>query len=230
MFQGLGCGCMFWRNRHSKVGSITSAKNNDEFALQKARLFDTPVREIVRKEIELPSDEDGLGWASGLKTRRWAFKHFNRFEDRVHVLHNKDEIYDIGPWRLEQLSDPYLRKFGIDHGPVIGLRFRLFYNSEDVGSLEICPAAEPDAENGKTEYSATIDVDIFPAPFLPHEHIFSFLSSCVLELFPTGDSGYRTASIGNALVAAMWEANRQDSMWTSLSFGYASAVAFEMGH
>ena len=180
---------MFWNRDHSKVGSITSAENKDEFVRQKARLFDTPVREIARNEIELPSDEDGLGWASGIKTRRWAFKHFDRFEDRIHVLHSEGQMYDIGPWRLEQLSDPYLSKFGIDHGPVIGLRFRIFYNSEDVGRFEIYPMSEPDAENGKSEYSAMIDVDIFPAPFLPHEHIFSFLSSCVLELFPFGEAG-----------------------------------------
>ena len=219
---------MFWKNRHSKVGSITSAENNDEFVLQKAQLFDTPVREVLRKEVELPSDEDGLGWASGIKTRRWAFKHFDRFEDRVHILHSEGEIYDIGPWRLEQLSDPYLRKFGIDDGPVIGLRFRVFYNSEDVGSLEIHPMSEPDAEYGESEYTAMIDIDIFPAPFLPHEHVFSFLNSCVQTLFPSSETGYRTASIGNALTATMWEANRQDSMWTGLNFSYSGSVTFEV--
>ena len=94
---------MFWNKRHSKVGSATSAENNEEFIQQKARLFDTPVRQISRKEIELPSDEDGLGWAGGIKTRRWAFKHFDRFEDRIHALSSDGEICDIGPWRLEQL-------------------------------------------------------------------------------------------------------------------------------
>lgn len=218
---------MFWNKGHSKVGSIPSAENKDEFVHQKTRLFDTPVREIARKKIELPSDEDGLGWASGIKTRRWAFKHFDRFEDRIHVLHSEGQMYDIGPWRLEQLSDPYLNKFGIDDGPVIGLRFRIFYNSEDVGSFEIHPMSEPDAEYGESEYSAIIDVDIFPAPFLPHKHISSFLSSCVLELFPFGEAGYRTASITSALTATMWEANRQDSMWVGLYFGYTGSVSIK---
>lgn len=216
---------MFWNKDHSKIGGFTSAENRDEFIQQKARLFDTPVREIDRKEIELPSDEDDLGWASGIKNRRWAFKHFDRFEDRIHVLHSEGQLYDIGPWRLEQLSDPYLSKFGIDDGPVIGLRFRIFYNSECVGSLEIHPMREPDAERGESEYSAMIEVDIFPAPFLPHEHISSFLSACVLELFPFVEAGYRTASITSALTASMWEANRQDSMWVGLNFGYSGSVA-----
>ena len=218
---------MFWKKLHSKVGGATSAENDEEFKQQKARLFGTPVHELARKKVELPKDDDGLGWASGIKTRRWAFKHFDKFEDKIHVLHNEDEIYDIGPWRLEQLSDPYLRKFGINDGPVIGLRFRIFYNSEDVGSFEIHPMSEPDAEYGETEYSAMIDVDIFPAPFLPHEHIFSFLNSCVWQLFPFGGEAQRTASITNALTAAMWEANRQDSMWIALNFGFSGSVAFD---
>jgi hypothetical protein len=218
---------MFWKKSHSKVGRTTSAENEDEFVQQKARLFDTPVREVIRKEIELPSDEDGLGWASGIKTKRWAFTHFDRFEDGIHELHGEGQKYDIGPWRLEQLSDPYLSNFGIDDGPVIGLRFRIFYNSEDVGSFEICPMSEPDPEYGETEYWAMIDVDIFPAPFLPHEHISAFLTSCVLALFPFRDAGYRIASIANALTAAMWEANRRDSMWTSLNFGYSGTVSIK---
>jgi hypothetical protein len=218
---------MFWKKIHSKLGSATSAESNEEFIQQKARLFDTPVHEVARKEIELPSDEDGLGWASGIKTRRWAFKHFDRFEDKIHKLHSEGQMYNIGPWRLEQLSDPYLNNFGIDDGPIIGLRFRIFYNSEDVGSFEICPMSEPDPEYGEAKYSAMIDLDIFPAPFLPYEHISSFLKSCVTELFPFGEAGFREASIVSALTAAMWEANRQDSMWTSLNFGYSGSVAFD---
>lgn len=216
---------MFWNRGHSKAGSIVSAEDEDEFIQQKARLFDTPVREIVRSEIDLPSDDDGLGRASGIKTRRWAFKHFDRFEDRIHTLHSEGEGYDIGPWRLEQLSDPYLRNFGMDHCPVIGLRFRIFYNSEDVGSFEIRPWSEPDAEFGESAYSAMIDVNIFPAPFIPYKHISSFLNSCVLELFPFGEAAYRTASITSALTATMWEANRQDSMWVGLNYGYSGSVS-----
>lgn len=58
---------MFGRKVHSKDGDIASAETEKEVALQRARLFDTPVREIVRQEIELPNDEDGLGWACGIK-------------------------------------------------------------------------------------------------------------------------------------------------------------------
>jgi len=220
---------MFWKKFHSKVGSAASFENKDEFQAQKARLFDTPVHEPVRKEIELPSDEDGLGWASDIKRRRWAFKHFDKFEDRIHILHSEGAIYDIGPWRLEQLSDPYLSNFGIDDGPVIGLRFKIYYNSEVIGDLEICPMSEPSANSGKdaSAYQAILDVEIYPAPFLPHEHLFAFLTSCAQELFPFEDTNNQNASVVKALTATMWEANRQDSMWVSLNFGYSGSVSFE---
>ena len=220
---------MFWRKFHSKVGSTASFENKDEFLAQKARLFDTPIHEPVRKEIELPSDEEGLGWASGIKTRRWAFKHFDRFEDRIHILHSEGAIYDIGPWRLEQLSDPYLRNFGIDDGPVIGLRFKIYYNSEVIGELEIHPMSAPGADRAKEDsaYQAMLDIEIFPAPFLPHEHLFSFLTSCAEVIFPLEDANKRNAAVVRALTATMWEANRKDSMCVNLSFGYSGSVLFE---
>lgn len=216
---------MFGRKVHSKDGDIASAETEKEVALQRARLFDTPVREIVRQEIELPNDEDGLGWACGIKTRRWAFKHFDRFEDKIHNLHSEGSIYDIGPWRLERLSDPYLTKLGADEFPVIGLRFRIFYNSEDVGSLEIRPFSEPVSKCEGGEYEAMIDIDIFPAPFLPHDHIFNFLNSCASELFPSENASSRTTAIVSALTATMWESIRLDSLWISLNFSYSGIVA-----
>ena len=218
---------MFWNKVHSKVGSSTNAKNNNEFKQQNERLFNTPLREVVRQEIDLPNDEDGLGWASGINTRRWAFTHFDRFEDRIHELHGEDEMYDIGPWRLEQLSDPYLMKFGVDTGPVIGMRFKVYYNSEDVGTFEICPMSEPDPEFGETEYRAMIDAEIVPALFLPYDHILSFLTASVQALFPFGDAGLRIASVTSALTAAMWESNRQDDMWTGLNFRYSGKIIIE---
>src|SRR6056297_1275217 len=122
-------------------------------------------------------------------------------------------------------SDPYLMNFGIDDGPVIGMRFRVFYNSEEVGSFESCPMSEPDAESGESGYYAMIDVDIFPAPFLPHEHISSFLGSCVRELFLFREESYINASIKSALTATIWDSNRLDSMWIGLHFGYSGLVS-----
>ncbi len=216
---------MFGRKVHSRDGDIAGAESEKEIALQKARLFDTPMHEITRQEIELPSDEDGLGWACGIKTRRWAFKHFDRFEDKIHSLHSEGSIYDIGPWRLERLSDPYLRKLGAEELPVIGLRFRIFYNSEDVGSLEIRPFSEPISKSEGGEYEAMIDIDIFPAPFLPHDHIFNFLNSCASELFASENASSRTTAIVSALTATMWESIRLDSLWISLNFRYSGIVA-----
>lgn len=219
---------MFWKWKHSKVGSATSFENSEELDDIRARLFDSPLHRVSRKEVKLPKDEDGLGWASGIKDRRWAFSHFNGFENQIHTLHEKDSLYDIGPWRLEQLSDPYLMKFGIDDGPVVGLRCKIYYNSEKVGDLEINPMSEPSPENMRKNHEAALRIDIYPAPFLPHEHVSSFLHSCVLALFPSAENSSRNTSITSAMTATMWESNRQDSMWVGLDFYYFGFAS--LGH
>ena len=217
---------MFWKKSHSKLVSAPDFEDNNEYLLQKKRLFETPLYVPNRNEIELPNDDDGLGWASGLKERRWAFKYFDKFDDWVNRLHKEGEAYDIGPWRVEQCSDPYLSSFGIDDGPVIGLRFRVYYNSEQVGDVEIHPFSEPSSESGRDEldYEVGLSVKIFPAPFLPHDHLSSFLFACSERLTSAGTGPSKYTSVVSALTATLWEANRRDSMWTGLEFIYYGTV------
>ncbi|MGB8818704.1 MAG: hypothetical protein WCC66_12365 [Rhizobiaceae bacterium] len=219
---------MFWKRLHSKLIASPDFENNREYSELKKQLFETPIHTPSKHPINLPNDDDGLGWAAGIKHRRWAFNYFRKFDDWINMLYDPDRTHDFGPWRIEQQSDPFLLNFGIEDGPVVGLRYRIFYNSECVGDLEISPDSEEwgSKNEGSKRYGALINVSISNAPFLPHDHVRGFLNAC-LERFRNNSTGVSPRqAVYEALSATLWESNRNDSMWVDLDLRYSGYVEF----
>jgi len=189
-------------------------------------LFETPLHDAVHEQIVLEDIHDGLAWASQLKEHLWAYDHFSDFYQHVNRLHKPDELYDIGPWRLVQQSDPFINMAGIEDGPVAGLRYRIFYNSYDSGELEIEPILTSEEAPVDIRF-ANLFINIFPAPLLPHEHIKSLLSVCTIPFDRYKNRDYRQPyqdAITAALAETLWESNRKDSIWVALNFDYSGAV------
>jgi len=219
---------MFWRKKHSKIKNFTNIESETEYELQRNRLFETQLYLPRHKKTELPDKNDGLGWASDVEEHIWSVDYFTNFANYVHKFHAPGESYDVGPWRIEQMSDPFLSLAGIDDGPIVGLRYRIFYNSEEVGNLEIEPASNGLFEVPDDYYRANLYIALNYVAFLPYEHISGLLSICSkpFDAFLLDELGEnRNETIMHSIFKALWESNREDSLWVALNFRFGGTVS-----
>lgn len=138
--------------------------------------------------------------------------------------------FDIGPWRLQQKSDPYLSIGDNSDGPIAGLRYNVFYNSTVVGQLQIHPYS--------TRYSTIADgfgegavmADISPVLFLPFQHV-SGLLHCVSLPFSFGKTGEiesdRHIAVQGAINEALWQGVQRETKWVTLDFHHSGCILLE---
>lgn len=218
---------MFGSSKHSKSKGGSHHESHSEYKDKQNRLFNTKPHVPQHQEIELPEPGDGLAWASDMEEHMWAFTCFRNYPNYIQKFNSPGEVYDCGPWCLEQKSDPFLSLNGHIDGPVIGLRYQLYYNSEMSGDIEIQPHLATFSELPEGFREASVYVNIDAAPFIPHDHIFGLLSSCS-EPFDRykefREPGSRLGAIKLAMIEAMWESNRSDSLWIPLSFMFSGTV------
>jgi hypothetical protein len=210
---------MLWTKKHQTPVSTFSELSNNEHVLWIRNLFETPIHIHQRYEIKLPDLDDGLGWPSGLESRQWVYDAFRDFDLYLNSFHKPDEDYDCGPWVIEQQSDPFLTLFGYDDSPIIGIKYKIFYNSQETGILEIRPSSEA---SQKSKY-ALISMQINNAMFFPFDHLEGLMSLAAERLLP--DVTFtKSDAISKAITRIMWEFNRTGNAWLDLDFEFSGTL------
>ena len=222
---------MFGRRKHTKSTGVDGFGSDQEYKDRRHQLFETPVYVPRHQPIELPGPDDAFGRWADLEAHRWAFDYFRGFPDYIHQFHCPGDTYDIGPWRLEQRSDPFAVMTGVDDSPILGLRYRLHYNSCRIGAVEIVPDSLM-SELPEPYKEVSLHIQIDDAPLLPYDHVMGLCSLCCNRLDQNEELRSRRSKqqlIAQAIMAVMWEAMREDSVWQSLAFDFPGAVNITRG-
>ena len=218
---------LFSKRRSLENPYALNEKSKREDTQMADQLFETPTIDPLHDEIELPDIDSGIGRFAGVKDALWGFDHFSNFPDYVHKFSDPEEVFDIGPWRLQQISDPYLSIGDNSDGPIAGLRFRVFYNSEMVGQLQIRPYSMKYRTIADGFGEGAVMVDLFPVLFLPFRHV-SGLLHCVSEPFSFGTTGEiendRRIALQGAMNEAVWEGVQRETKWVPLDFYHSGCV------
>lgn len=217
---------MFGKRKHSKAIGIDGLGNHNDYELLTKQLFETPLHNVQHEEIEIPDPDSGLAKAADLETCIWAFSYFRGFPDYVHKFRELGEPHTLGPWCLEQRREPYASMAGIDDGPIIGLRYRVYYNSCRTGDLEIVPGFSFTdlPENVKP---VSLYIELNNASRMPYRHVFNLLNICAGHLDrhkqEVGVTS-RAEAVSKALQEAMWESVRDDCIVNPLLFEFHGLV------
>lgn len=121
------------------------------------------------------------------------------------------------PWCIEEMSDTLIRDLASDR-PELGRRYRVYYNSCTMGTLQVHPGGFGllDPERFKRERKAWAIVDLEYLRFIPWDHAIGFVRTVHFQLgaFPDYDTAWAKASAAatEALTGYLWEAMRIDDL------------------
>ena len=151
---------------------------------------------------ELPAEE-------ALDAEHRFFLDFDMFADRVNNLYTPSDVWDGGPWRLQELADTEISFFFDDprDGPNFGLRYRVFYNQAAIGIVEISAAFDYDAEK---EPKVSTLLKLEHVRLLPFEEVVGFLIT-LAQYLAWGEPDQFTMTqrdIDRALLAVVWNTNQ----------------------
>jgi hypothetical protein len=119
------------------------------------------------------------------------------------------------PWSIEELPDTLVRDFTAD-SPDIGRRYRVHFNSCDLGTLQVTAggiASLRSAEEFSSHPEARVLVDLDYLRFVPFDDVHSFLSAIGMFVgrFEERDAAVAVASAAAtaALTGYLWETVRR---------------------
>jgi hypothetical protein len=166
-----------------------------------------PARKFLNRLLDSSPIEPQHGAPAGADEGGFSFfmtdayrRFFQDFELFAELMNGH---FKNGPWRLQQIGDPFLRHFGEDAQH--GRRYDVFYNQVCVGDLEINPDFKYDTRSNP---AVRVCVELADVRLLPYDEIYRFLLAIAHNLTGGSSDAFAEArqAIDSALLRALWDA------------------------
>lgn len=141
------------------------------------------------------------------------YEDFDGFADKINTVYSL-----AAPWRLDECPNAEHRLLGIDD-PSYGPKYVVFYNDEEVGTLEFGTDIIPEP---KQKFACIMEIAIRAPRMIPYAELHDLLHTlCLTACFDTKRRFEQ--AIPQSMMEALWDPGIDDFELQTLNFSWSGS-------